>query len=285
MGKKIVMRGFISILAIGSMALIACSSDNKSDGFEETDKYTPYEPAPEDSVIITGEATYVGPTEVVPEEGELTVGDETIDTTEGKFCSDAEAKMDVIVVDGEVVDVICYPPPTEENMTEVVADKQGDTEVPQNANDTVIVFDEATDGKIIEGDISVDGNNVAIYGNGPENTIIEGDLVLNGNNARVRGVRIKGNVIMDLNNIALLFCVVEGNIEVRDNNVTIAATDVMGNLIVTGNNAVLVQNRVQGNLEMEGKESYCDGNLAFEDKDSDLTVDDNEIGDPINCGE
>lgn len=282
MSKYIVVTTLFVLFAGGSVIQTGCSKSAARDGFEKTDAYTPYEPTPDDSVIVTGEANYVGPTDAIPEKGQITLGGETIDTTSDKFCSDANAKMDVITVDGKVVDVICYPPPTTKNTTEVTA-QQGDTDVPQNANNTVIVFDQATDGKAIEGDVSVDGNNVAIYGNGPDKTIIDGDLVISGNNARVRGVRVKGNVILDLNNIALLFCIVEGNVEVRKNNVTVAATDVFGNMKVIGNNAVLVQNRVQGNWEIEGSEELCDGNRSFDDKDGDLVVDSTETGDAITC--
>jgi hypothetical protein len=271
-----------SIAIAFTIYTIGCASDRASGEFYETDDYVEYENAPDDSVIITGEADYVGSSEALHEDAKIVIDGEALDTAEGKFCSEPDAKMDVIVVDGEVVEVICYPPPTEENMT-TVEQGQGDTEVPQNANNTVIVFDPSTDGEVIEGDISVDGNNVAIYGNGSDKTIIEGDLIISGNNARVRGLYIKGDVVLDLNNTALLFCVVEGNVEIRKNNVTVAATEVYGNMTVLGNNAVLVQNGVQGDWDIVGYEQLCDGNYAFDDANSDFVIADDEIGDPLTC--
>jgi hypothetical protein len=275
--------GRLMLLVLAAFLPLGCGSDDKEGGFAETDDYTPYESAPDDSVIITGEANYAGPTDVIPEEGTITVGGEQIDVSDAQFCNDPDAKMDVITVAGEVVDVICYPAPTEENITEVAA-TSGETELPQKANNTVLVFDENTDGEPVVGDVSVDGNNVAIYGNGPENTVIDGDLVISGNNARVRGVRVTGDVILDLNNVALIFCVVEGNVVVRQNNVTVAATDVYGNMEVEGNNAILVQNHVQREWKIGGQAEFCDGNTAFDDEDDSLTVEEQEISDALTCG-
>jgi hypothetical protein len=274
-------------LVTGSMFYAGCGSESH-EGFRQTDDYVEYENTPGESVILTGESDYIGPSVDVSRGGDIPLDGEapvsTVDTSGGKFCEDPNAKMDVIVVDGEVVDVICYPPPTEENMTRVEAGQQGDTDVPQNANNTVIVFDPATDGQVIEGDISVDGNNVAIYGNGADRTVVEGDLIISGNNARVRGLYIKGNVILDLNDIALLFCVVEGNVEIRKNNVTVAATDVYGDMIVLQNNAILVRNRVQGAWQIGGENHYCDGNTAFQDNNGDFVIAPAEVGDPLLCG-
>ncbi len=275
------------VLAVIACCLLCVSCGSEShEGFQQTDDYVGYEENPSESVVLTGESDYVGPSSGISPGSDIPIDGEapvTVDTTGVKFCDDPNAKMDVIVVDGEVVDVICYPPPTDDNMTRIDPAQQGDTDVPQNANNTVIVFDPATDGQVIEGDINVDGNNVAIYGNGAENTVIEGDLIISGNNARVRGLYIKGNVIMDLNNIALLFCVVEGNVEIRKNNVTVAATDIYGDLIVLQNNAILVRNRVQGAWEIGGENHYCDGNTAFEDGNGDYLIDPAEEGEALAC--
>jgi len=267
----------------GSTAWAGCGSESHPREFRETDDYVQYEDAADESVVLTGESSYVGPTDAFYEEGTIGINGDTIDTAGGKFCNDPNAKMDVIVVDGEVVDVICYPPPTDENMTRVDQTQQGDTEVPQNANNTVIVFDRTTDGEVIQGDISVDGNNVAIYGNGADKTVVEGDIHITGNNARVRGLQVKGNVILDLNNTAVLFCVVEGNVEINNNNVTMAATDVFGDVTVKGNNAILVHNRVQGEWNIVGHEHDCDGNRSFHDDNDDFVVTASETGELLSC--
>jgi hypothetical protein len=103
----------------------------------------------------------------------------------GAFCERDGGPYDIIVVDGEVVDVICYPPADDGQTT--VVDGDGDIAVPQNENNTTVTFDEATDGTPIEGDLVIDGNNVAVYGNGIDETVILGNVVLDGNNVRLRG--------------------------------------------------------------------------------------------------
>jgi len=281
--KNIFNIGFVVLLVSGLILCTGCGGGKTTDDFQKTDDYIEYEDTPEDSVVLTGESTYVGPTDAVYEQDSIGIDGESIDTGGGKFCNDPDAKMDVIVVEGQVVDVICYPPPTEKNMTLIDQTAHGDTDVPQNANNTVIVFDESTDNQVIEGSISVDGNNVAIYGNGAEKTVVDGDVVISGNNARVRGLYIKGDVILDLNNTALLFCVVEGNVEINKNNVTMAATDVFGDVKVIGNNSILVQNRIQGQWNIQGHEHQCDGNRSFLDNDGDFVVTDDETGELLSC--
>jgi hypothetical protein len=282
-----IFRVALLLVLAGTLAVFGCSKTTESEAgetteFEETEDYVEYGSAPGDSVVITGEADYVGPSETITGENTLVVEGENIVNPGGDACADPDATMDVVVVNGEVVDIICYPPPTEENMTTVVA-QAGDTKVPQNANNTVVVFDPSTDGQVIAGDISVDGNNVAIYGNGADRTVIDGDIVITGNNARVRGLRVKGDVTLDLNDTALLYCVVEGNVEIRKNNVTMVSTTVFGNVTVLGNNAILVQNRVQGEWKIVGQEHFCDGNLGFADGNGDLALSDDELGEELGC--
>jgi hypothetical protein len=121
----------------------------------------------------------------------------------GDFCERDGGPYDIIVVDGEVVDVICYPPADDGQTT--VVDGDGDIAVPQNENNTTVTFDDATDGTPIEGDLVIDGNNVAVYGNGIDETVILGNVILDGNNVRLRGLTIDGNLTVPKNNLAMLF--------------------------------------------------------------------------------
>jgi len=214
------------------------------------------------------------------------IGAQCVVVEGGDFCERDGGPSDAIVVDGEVVEVVCYPPP-KDGAPEVVvdADQDGDLDVPQNANNTTVTFDEATDGAPIEGDITIDGNNVAIYGNGPENTIIQGDVVLDGNNVRLRGLTIDGNLTITKNNQAAVLVVVTGDVRIEGNNDVFTASDVYGNLTVTQNNVVLVQNRVQGAFDAAGGNATCTANQAFTDENQDGAITEAELGDALTCGE
>ncbi|MCA9519744.1 MAG: hypothetical protein KC609_02170 [Myxococcales bacterium] len=272
-------------LACGIVAM-GCAKKSSATVFAKSDGYTGYTTLPDQSTVITGVGIFVGPSDIVNDGTETCIElagvDQCVTQPTGKFCSQEGAKADLIVVDGVVVDVVCYPPPTPANTTTVVPDN-GNVDVPQNANNTVIVFDSSTDGEPIKGNITVDGNNVAIYGNGPDKTIIEGDLHIDGNNARVRGVTVTGNVTWGLNGGALLFSVVQGNVTVDKNNIIVSAVDVWGNVTVSGNNAILVANRVAGNWQITGNGEFCDGNYAFVDDNQDNKIQSTEIGDLLTC--
>lgn len=205
---------------------------------------------------------------------------------DGTFCEREGGPSDAIVVDGEVVEVVCYPPP-KEGAPEVVvdSDQDGDLDVPQNANNTTVTFDEDTDGTPIEGDIVVDGNNVAIYGNGPENTVIAGDVTLDGNNVRLRGLTIDGNLTITKNNQAVVLVVVTGDVLISGSNDVFTASDVYGSLTVEQNNVVLVSNRVQGAWTIEGNNPDCTANVAFTDDNDDRVISDDEVGDALPCDE
>lgn len=198
----------------------------------------------------------------------LQLDDETcvpVDRT-GKYCKDGSGPVDVVVVDGEVVQIVCYEDAdTTEGPSVVVTSSAGDVEVAQMDNGGVVTFGAETDGVPIEGDVTVDGNNVSVYGNGPDNTIIEGNLTITGNNARVRGIHVMGNVIIDLNTAAFLLSEVDGNVVVRSNNSLVAAVRVHGNVEVPGNNTILVQNEVAGAWQIEGQGSVCDDNVEWVD--------------------
>lgn len=212
----------------------------------------------------------------------IIVGDDCVDPdTGGTFCEREGGPYDVIISDGEVVEVVCYPPAAdEEDPTLVVeADNEGAVSVPQNENNTTVTFDDATDGTPIEGDLTVDGNNVAVYGNGVDETIIHGDVVLDGNNVRLRGLTIDGNLTLAKNDLAAVFVKVTGDVVINGNNCVFAGSDVFGALTVTSNNVTLVQNAVQGAFTAAGNNGACTDNHAFTDENADGSVDVDEVGD------
>jgi hypothetical protein len=234
-----------------------------------------------------------------PKDGKITVDGQTIDTANGTIdklrgdatidtanvamdtlCSDLTATIDSIVVGNEVVELASNPPATPENTVKVT---NVDAGIVVTQNDAVMVFDQGTDGKIINGNILIIGSNVTVNGNGPDKTIINGDLTLVTNDAFVRGLRIKGSVLIVANDISLFCCVVEGDITVVQNDVIVAATDVFGGINVIGNDSVLVQDRVQGSWSIGGSGHLCDENAAFQDEDGDLLVDQSEIGNALQC--
>lgn len=152
----------------------------------------------------------------------------------------------------------------------------------------MIIFDESTDGEPIKGDLSVDSNNLAIYGNGADKTIIDGNVTLSGNNPVIRGVTITGDLTIDKNNASVLFCRVLGNVYVVQNSITIAQTEMLGDLVfdeVSSNNAILVNNRVAGQWNIQGNGHVCEGNLAFVDRDEDGFFTDGEEGIALLCDE
>lgn len=259
-------------------AVCACGGDNR-------DVYGPYDDknttvvgtTSGDPVIeVTGPK---GSGECVKVDGDVCV---PVDD-EGSWCDRSGGPVDVVVVDGVVVKTVCYPPSRDDKTTAITSTNPGDTNVLQTANGTAIVFDSSLDGQPITGNIDVDGNEVSIYGNGPDKTIIDGDVNIQGNNVRIRGVTITGNLTIGLNTAAVLLSRVYGDVTISKNNSVFVDNDVYGNVSVSANNTTLVGNHVQGTWQVNGASSICDGDIAFNDADSDHVVDDNETGAELTC--
>lgn len=191
-----------------------------------------------------------------------------------------ELAADVVLdAQGKVLDYLCYP--AEATLTvEELSEKQGD--IAQNENNSVLVLDDADDGVDVEGDLSVDANNVVIYGSSPNTSVISGSLTLDGNNALVRGVRIQGDVTVLKNDVVLAFCVIEGNLVIEGNNAELLACDVLGSVTVLGNNAKLYGDRIAGPLTISGK-AECKDSVSFVDTDADRVVDATELGAALTC--
>ncbi len=234
----------------------------------------------ESDVIVTGD-----PDECVDIDGECVDLDEAKENG-GQYCDDPDAQADIIVVDGEVVDVICYPPKEDgEQIDETERDPDGNTEVPQTGSGRVVTFDDETNGEPIEGDVVIEAERATIYGNGPENTILDGNLTVRSNHARVRGVTITGDVSFgtNANNSALSFCKIYGNLEVAANGFSANNCQVFGDVTVSGNDAALTNIGVQGTWEVNPN-AECNGCYSFADENEDFVVEDDEIGEELTCG-
>jgi hypothetical protein len=208
---------------------------------------------------------------------------------ESDFCERRGGPVDLIYVDGELVETICYPPAEDPERPVVTIDdtREGDVEIVQMANKTTVVFSDDTDGEPFEGDITVDGNNVAIYGNGADDTIIDGSVMLDGNNGRLRGVTITGDLVLRKNNVAIVLCRILGDVILEGestNGSVFAENDVFGSFSSDSNGNVLVGNEVSGEWTITGNGAICDRNFAFTDADGDQLVDENEhTGTPLTC--
>jgi hypothetical protein len=239
---------------------------------------------------FVGAPVLVGMPEGGPDGAEICVSDtlcEVVDASATDWCEREGGPVDLIYVDGELVETICYPPAQDpERPLEVVDAAGGDIDVVQNANRTTVVFDEATNGTPIEGDITVDGNNVSIYGNGPDNTIVDGNVTLDGNNARLRGVTITGDLILSKNTVAVVLCRILGSVRLETmstNNSVFAENDIYGDFTSDSNGNLFVGNDVEGNWEHTGNGNTCDRNRAFADENDDDAIDDQERGSLLQC--
>ena len=241
----------------------------------------------EDRVSIVGTDsdgnTIRGSTATLATNDCILLGDDCI-TPEaaGEFCEREGGPYDVIVVDGDAIEIVCYPP-ADGDGADVVVGGDGDIDVPQNANNTTIVFDEDTNDEAIEGDLVIDGNNVAVYGNGVDNTVLRGNVVIDGNNVRLRGLTIDGDLRLAKNNLAVMFVNVTGNVIIDGNNSVFAGSAVFGDVTLNGNNTIVVQNAVQGTVSSPGNTEVCEDNRAFTDVDDDGVIASTELGDGIGC--
>lgn len=203
---------------------------------------------------------------------------------------------EVVVGDrGELLELVCYPESATLSLEELAA-QEGN--VAQNQNNAVIVIGELegdvgdadsaddaaeAEGVDLDGNLSVDANNVVVWGDSPETAVIGGDVLVDGNNIIVRGVHITGDVTILANNAFFLGCIIEGNVSVTGNNAVFSASDVLGQVTVTGNNARLTANHIAGGLSDDGKNTVCEHNLAAVDGDADGSLEESELGEPLVC--
>lgn len=182
--------------------------------------------------------------------------------------------------DGKLVHTLCYP----EGGTLSVAElNERDGDVAQNQNNAVIDLDDGLPGVDVAGNLSIDANNVVVYGDDPEHAVIGGELLIDGNNTLVRGVTVQGDVVVAKNNAALAHCVIEGDLIIRGNNTVLAGCVVWGQVRIEANNTKLVGNRLVGGLSATGKNAECTGNYAYVDGDGDGVLRDDELGALLGC--
>jgi hypothetical protein len=230
-----------------------------------------------DSYVVTGE----------PGSECIEIGGVCVDlaSEKGRYCDTPGAQADVIVVDGKVVEVVCYPPPESGVAIETVGvGTDGQTEVPQNQGGTVVTFAPETDGQPISGDVTLQAERIALIGNGVDKTVISGNLTIASNNARVRGLTVNGNVTFasNANNSSLTFAKVKGNLEVNGNNDAVLNVQVFGNVTVNGNDIRLANVLVAGSWTINNA-AVCEGNYAFVDGNGDFVIDATERGAPLTC--
>jgi len=263
------MQKFTALMVLGSGLTGACGSDDTS---------WPY--AADQTTIIGDAVALSGPTgyhvESTPD-GEACIELNEACVTPQEQCGDNGVADVLVDAHGAAVDVICYP-------TGGVAIEHVEGDLADVGNNVVLVLDDAPDGVDVAGDITIDGNNVTLFGYGPDVSVVGGNLNIDKNNALVRGLRVAGDVTIDKNNPSIVDCVIEGDLTIRGNNVSVALCDVWGKLTIEGNNAILVGNHFASAPEIFGLNTVCNGNVAFDDENADGELGADELGDAIECG-
>jgi hypothetical protein len=189
---------------------------------------------------------------------------------------------DVILdAEGHLLDYLCYPGEANLSVEDIEAHR-GD--IAQNQNDAVILLDALDDGVDIDGDLSIDANNVVLYADDPRTALVSGSVELAGNNIVMRGVGVQGDLTVRNNNVTVALAVVGGDLIVQGNNVQVLATDVLGSVTITGSNAKLLGNHVAGTLSVIGRGFTCRDNTHAEDADEDGSLDQTELTEPLTCG-
>lgn len=192
-----------------------------------------------------------------------------------------EEGADILLdADGNLLDYVCYPGESTLTVEEIEA-REGD--VAQNENNAVIVLDDEDDGADIDGDLSIDANNVVLYAEDPTTAIVSGSVTVDGNNILVRGVGIEGDLTVVKNDVTIALSIVHGNVVIQGNNVALLASDVLGNVTVTGNNLRLLGSHIAGTLSITGNGAECRDNLTAIDTNGDGVFAETELGAPLLC--
>lgn len=191
----------------------------------------------------------------------------------GRYCTEDGGPVDVILRDGLVADMVCFPPGPDGPLHVAAVDGEVPT-IPDDLDHRAVVF--ADTDAVVEGDVVIEGDHVAIYGAGPDRTRIRGDVHLRGRFARLRGVRVEGDVFVEDAQAAITFSRVHGDLIVGGGETersVIAGNELLGKVIVRAAGATIVANRVQGPFLIFGEDARCADNLAFDDLDGDATMD------------
>ncbi|MCA9522806.1 MAG: hypothetical protein KC609_17650 [Myxococcales bacterium] len=275
----------VSIYLLSALVLVACSSSKKKGVIAVTNS-SAKNTTGDEVVFSSPDGTFVGSTDLVGSESCVTIGASCVDlsqtTINGKYCDQTEAQKDIVVVDGQVQQVLCSPAPTEASEVKVVQDGTS-VEIKDSESNKVVTFDPALDGHSLALDIKSEGNDVTVRGNGEDKTIIDGNVTFKGNNVRLRNVTITGNLEIDGENAAVFFVTVYGNLHSKGNNPTIVSATVHGDFHVEGNNAVLTSNRVVANWKVDSLGDLCADNRSFVDSNQNHLADISELGNSLVC--
>lgn len=283
-------RGSVALLLLGLLLLGACGEDESPGGASVTvtegdgDEVAFGEEA---NTVVTDEGTFI--VEGDPGQECVRIDDETcvdLGDTRDQHCGAEDAQVDVVIIDGEVAEAVCYP--SQDSgvpLEEVVVEGDGTITLPQNANGAVITFDEETNGEPIEGDVQLDAERMVIFGNGIEETILAGSVTLASNNSRIRALTVEGDVEVanNANNSAVVFCRIKGSITISSNGMRLIDTEVFGDVRVDGNDATLLNVGVGGEWDVPDS-ATCRGCYSFDDEDGDFVVSDEERGEELGCG-
>ena len=280
------------IIFILAVTLFACSDDEASTGWRVTEGNADTQSYGDDNThtVVTADGDTYVVTGSSDASGCVDIDGNCIDIADaqGRYCDDEGAQADIIIDEnGNVIDVICYPPPDDGTpLEEITPDGEGNVTLEQNESGAVLTFDEASNGTPLEGDLKLEAERTTLYGNGIDETILNGNVEIESNNSRVRGLTIQGNVVFikNSNNSALALCKIEGNLQIHSNGTTVASCEVFGNVQADGNDLNLVNVGVQGNWEVNDG-ATCNGCYSFSDESDDFIVDADEIGDPLQCSE
>jgi hypothetical protein len=201
---------------------------------------------------------------------------------QGAFCSGfgAGGPTDIVVHKDKVVAVLCYSRSDTTTTQEIPA---GGEVGKVSGNNRVVMFAPSTDGKPIEGEVSLEGNNNVLYGNGAGKTVLADDVTVKGNNGRVRGLTIQGSLLLEGNNQGVVNVIVEGDLTLKGNNSVLANVTVFGRLQLFGNNHVLLGVRVGKEETFEGTNYQCEEVFAFQDVNEDKILTSNELGEALSC--
>lgn len=266
--------------AVLALALCACSSSNNA----PTAGNLPYTPG--QTTVIGGDSFFNADAGVTAAAGGgILVGTPTGSSciTLNNVCAKPQDQCgengtsDVLVdKDGTVLYIACYP-------TSGVSVVDAEGPIKNVGNNAVLVLDDKNDGVDVLGDLTIDGNNVTVYGAGPGSSVIGGNLNIAKNNSIVRGVRIQGNATISKNNGTLIDCVIEGDLTITGENVNVALCEVWGKTTVEANNAVLVSNKFASAPMIHAKTKACNDDVLFIDANHDQAVAPSEITGAFTC--
>jgi|GEM_PF-1965489 len=221
-----------------------------------------------DAVVYAPEACLV-----VVTDGEVTV--QTSNGCDGVVCDCNGGCADVVVIDDEVVSVVCYSTPGEVDDAFVA-----DGTVNLNDGETTQVVVDDNSG----GDINVnEGDVTEIVGEGKDVSLVDGDVNAHQGDVRLRAVTVAGDVALNNHGGAASLSGVRvlGDLNVHIADVVFVDVEVFGDVHLNADGASITGLAVQGAFNRNGQMATCDGAVSFVDANDNGVVDDDEWGDAL----